>query len=344
MLSMREFWNIVSISLCVQAQISQQLSDTGHTWNYDDGENDWSKNYPFCGGTHQSPIDIYSNIKYDAALTPIQVVGYDSPGIDHFTLSNDGHSVKVSLPATMYISSLKHKYTAVQLHLHWGDQKRPQGSEHTFNDRRFAAELHILHYNSDKYVDSQTATAKEDGLAVLGILLEVGSFNPTFENIQKYLSQVAYKDQEVQIPAFSIRNLLPVTLNEYYRYNGSLTTPPCYPSVLWTVFRQPVKISQEQLFSLETALFSSNVGDSIPQPMVNNFRQKQERAKRELLASFKEDFTFPIAIAFILGIFVIVAIIIYIIRKRRARQQSESRKRVMYAAAQKAEGTSSIEI
>lgn len=53
-------------------------------------------------------------------------------------------------------------------------------------------------------------------------------------------------DQMVHVPGFNVQELLPDRPDEYYRYEGSLTTPPCYPSVLWTVFRHPVKISQEQ--------------------------------------------------------------------------------------------------
>lgn len=54
-------------------------------------------------------------------------------------------------------------------------------------------------------------------------------------------------DQKVQVAGFNIRELLPARLDEYYRYDGSLTTPPCYPSVLWTVFRNPVSISRGQV-------------------------------------------------------------------------------------------------
>lgn len=49
------------------------------------------------------------------------------------------------------------------------------------------------------------------------------------------------------IPGFSVEELLPERPAEYYHYKGSLTTPPCHPSVLWTVFRNPVQISQEQV-------------------------------------------------------------------------------------------------
>ena len=51
----------------------------------------------------------------------------------------------------------------------------------------------------------------------------------------------------MSLQAKSIEELLPERPEEYYRYRGSLTTPPCYPTVLWTVFRNPVQISQEQV-------------------------------------------------------------------------------------------------
>lgn len=63
--------------------------------------------------------------------------------------------------------------------------------------------------------------------------------------IQK-LHGFSLSDQVALVPGFDIQELLPDRLDEYYRYEGSLTTPPCYPSVLWTVFRHPVKVSQEQ--------------------------------------------------------------------------------------------------
>ena len=43
------------------------------------------------------------------------------------------------------------------------------------------------------------------------------------------------------------RDLLPKDLSQFFRYNGSLTTPGCDEKVLWTVFQNKMIISQEVL-------------------------------------------------------------------------------------------------
>lgn len=37
----------------------------------------------------------------------------------------------------------------------------------------FLPQMHVVHYNSDKYPNMSTAVDKSDGLAVLGVLIEV---------------------------------------------------------------------------------------------------------------------------------------------------------------------------
>ncbi|KAF6074085.1 carbonic anhydrase 14 [Phyllostomus discolor] len=86
------------------------------------------------------------------------------------------------------------------------------------------------------------------GLAVLGILIEVGETkNPAYEHILSHLHEIRYKDQNTSVPPFNVRELLPPVLAHFFRYNGSLTTPPCYQSVLWTVFSRRAQISREQV-------------------------------------------------------------------------------------------------
>ena len=47
--------------------------------------------------------------------------------------------------------------------------------------------------------------------------------------------------------AFPLIKALPRDHKVYYRYPGSLTTPPCHESVTWTVFENHISISQAQV-------------------------------------------------------------------------------------------------
>ncbi len=51
----------------------------------------------------------------------------------------------------------------------------------------------------------------------------------------------------VDLSPFSLGSLLPSDRSKYYRYSGSLTTPPCYESVIWTVMEETIKISTDQV-------------------------------------------------------------------------------------------------
>lgn len=45
------------------------------------------------------------------------------------------------LSPTMHIRNLPFEYTASQLHLHWGNRNKSEGSEHTVSGKHFAAEV-----------------------------------------------------------------------------------------------------------------------------------------------------------------------------------------------------------
>ncbi|XP_067832129.1 carbonic anhydrase 14-like [Heptranchias perlo] len=262
----------------------------GSHWTYEgpQGQKNWEEEYLNCGKRAQSPVDIQTQmVRYDPSLRPVHLKGYSKPDCDWFTISNNGHTVQMTLPPTMYISSLPERYTAVQLHFHWGSSEQPEGSEHQVDGERASAELHVVHYNSEKYPNASEAMSKADGLAVLGILMEVGQFkNPAYENILSHLESVTFAGQEAVIPSFDVQSLLPTQLDKYFTYNGSLTTPPCFQSVLWIVFHQRVQLSPSQFTALETGLFST-APDAAPKlPLINNFRATQPLSDRQLKASF----------------------------------------------------------
>jgi hypothetical protein len=71
-------------------------------------------------------------------------------------------------------------------------------------------------------------------------------------------------------------------LNRFYRYDGSLTTPPCYESVIWTVLQEPLKISLEQLQTFR------DLHDEKNKTMKTTYRPVQELGKRKLFRNFHE--------------------------------------------------------
>ncbi|KGL75041.1 Carbonic anhydrase 9, partial [Tinamus guttatus] len=208
----------------------------------------WDSHDPDCGGAMQSPININTaETVFSPQLRPIQLVGYSLSSKEMLKLKNNGHTVVLELPELLAIAGgYAQQYKAVQLHLHWGSPSGP-GSEHTVNNHRFPAEIHVVHYNT-KYNNFKEAMVHPDGLAVLGAFLEVGPReNPYYRQILEHLYKIEGEDEEVLVPGFNIAGLLPANLNLYFRYNGSLTTPPCYQTVKWTVFNQTVQLSQDQV-------------------------------------------------------------------------------------------------
>ncbi|KAL1782513.1 carbonic anhydrase 12 isoform X1 [Sigmodon hispidus] len=340
---------VVLLLVTLKEQPSSSAPLNGSKWTYvgPSGEKSWSKKYPSCGGLLQSPIDLHSDIlQYDASLAPLQFQGYNVSAEKLLNLTNDGHSVRLNLNSDMYIQGLQpHQYRAEQLHLHWGNRNDPHGSEHTVSGKHFAAELHIVHYNSDLYPDFSTASDKSEGLAVLAILIEIGSINPSYDKIFSHLQHVKYKGQQALIPGFNIEELLPESPHEYYRYEGSLTTPPCYPTVLWTVFRNPVQISQDQLLALETALYFTRVDDPAPKEMVNNFRRVQKFDERLVYISFRQGhltdtrlslgIILSVALAAVLGISIVLAVSIWLFRRKKSKKGDN--KGIIYKPATKKE-------
>ncbi|KAF3849130.1 hypothetical protein F7725_015627 [Dissostichus mawsoni] len=117
-------------------------------------------------------------------------------------------------------------YHTIQLHFHWGGPAS-NGSEHTVDGRRYPMEMHIVNMKS---IHPNLTAALDDptGLAVLGFFIDVVyADNVHFGLISQKLSSVAYKGQTTKIKPFPLMNLLPKhNMSQYYRYYGSLTTPP----------------------------------------------------------------------------------------------------------------------
>ncbi|XP_048417561.1 carbonic anhydrase 6 isoform X2 [Stegostoma tigrinum] len=283
-MDLRKFALGIFILLCMRSGIANK-----EHWSYQEGDLNeavWGLKYPACIGLHQSPIDIQKKkVKFNMTLPHLELSGYDGPHEGPFLMINNGHSVAINLPPSMFISKgLPNRYTAVQMHFHWGGlDLESSGSEHTIDGIRYVAELHIVHYNSDKYSSFLEASDKADGLAVLAFFYEDGHFENTYySGFISSLSKVRYAGQFTEIQPIDIRNMLPHNLSNFYRYRGSLTTPPCFETIIWTIFDSTIVLSSNQIRLLETSVL-----DWENKTLKNDYRRAQPVNDRIVEASFQ---------------------------------------------------------
>ncbi|XP_027470284.1 carbonic anhydrase 9 isoform X2 [Zalophus californianus] len=271
--------------------------DHGH-WRYG-GDPPWPQVSPACAGRFQSPVDIRPELAvFCPALQPLELLGFELPALPELRLRNNGHTVQLILPPGLEMAlGPGQEYRALQLHLHWGAAGRP-GSEHTVDGRRFPAEIHVVHL-STAFAKVDEALGRPGGLAVLAAFLQEGSEeNSAYEQLLSHLeeiteealegsnpggipAQVLSTDSETWVPGLDVSALLPADLSRYFRYEGSLTTPPCAQGVIWTVFNQTVRLSAKQLHTLSGSLWGPD--DSRLQL---NFRATQPLNGRMIEASF----------------------------------------------------------
>ncbi|KAM9118165.1 carbonic anhydrase 15-like [Pangshura tecta] len=208
---------------------------------------------------------------------------------------NNGHTVVMRLEGAsasehinITIGVLHEKYRALQFHFHWGNLKG-NGSEHTIDGHQFPMELHLVHMNT-KYKTFNEAKGHPNGLAVLGFLYKVSDAdNSNYNTIVAGLKNISHQGDFVDLAStFCLNNLLPsmAKLSKYYRYQGSLTTPDCAEVVVWTLFEEPIPISQSQLNTfVNTVHFPANGTGTSLAKMTNNFRPPQPLKNRKVYAS-----------------------------------------------------------
>nr|AZF86135.1 carbonic anhydrase 4-like protein [Tridacna squamosa] len=272
-------------------RIGHVYGSAGNFWTYRGtlGPDHWHLDYPHCGGIKQSPISIDTNqvVVDTARLRPFVFEGYDDVRDINVTLENNGHTVQVDLNqklSTVSGGGMRGTYIAQQYHFHWGSVDS-RGSEHDINGVHYPMEMHIVHYNNI-YANISEAMDKPEGLAVLGFFFEVKRYNPHFENIIFNFDRIRYRNLHTEIKNIPLIDLIPSSLTSYYRYLGSLTTPPCYESVVWTLFNQTIEIAEEQLEQFRKAIFNNDESDGgVSMDISDDFRPPQCLFHRKVYAS-----------------------------------------------------------
>ena len=208
-------------------------------WSYEN-PSEWPKRFPSANGSCQSPIDINPLDTIPEFYPPfIFSSKYNS---DHlFTITKSGQLITATLNESIENdlwftgSGLNGVFHFVNFHLHWGRNNR-HGSDHEINGYRFPAEAHFVHTNR-----------KNGQTAVLAFFLVVSEDESN--EWEKY-ADAASRLTKHQTPInckFNLNQLMHVDNREFFRYVGSLTSPPCIEGIIWTIFTRELSIREETL-------------------------------------------------------------------------------------------------
>ena len=203
-----------------------QVHAEGHHWSYGKhgGPGEWGtldKAFASCRiGTVQSPIDIRG-----AKAADLPAITFDYKPVP-LKLIDNGHTIQVNYPPGSTIDVGGTRYELVQFHFHKPSEEKIDGKAH-------AMVAHLVHKGSD------------GALAVVAVLLDLGSDNPTLRAVWSHLPK--RKDREVATAAtIDAAALLPEDKG-YYTFAGSLTTPPCSEGVRWFVLKTAMTVTANEL-------------------------------------------------------------------------------------------------
>lgn len=272
------------VCLALLAQDAAGNKGSGPVWSYNgqSGPNNWGSLYEFCAGKAQSPINIETGNVRTEFWKPFEFRNYGQPPT-RMRIKNNGHSAVVEMDGAsaprVSQGGLRGEYIFAQFHFHWGGDSS-MGSEHTIDGVRYPMELHMVHFKAD-YETIGEAIKQKDGLAVLGVMLEVSETdNPALTPLATALLNVTDANMVSEVAAnYPLRAFLPSNLEKFYRYQGSLTTPTCNEVVTWTLFANAIPISEKQLRNFRNLKFSSGSN------MVDNFRPPQPLNNRRVSMS-----------------------------------------------------------
>lgn len=208
----------------------------GHGWGYagDNGPEHWgglSDDFAACdAGRMQSPIDVERNGSFAADTVEID---FDYR-LTALTILHNGHTVQANYAPGSGITVAGKRYELLQFHFH-------TPSEHATDGKQFPMEFHFVHKSAD------------GKLAVVGVLVQSGIENLAMREMWDHMPMHEAEAETYDSVVINGRDLLPGD-RAYYRYMGSLTTPPCSEGVNWFLLTEPVTASSEQIAKMSEAL------------------------------------------------------------------------------------------
>lgn len=209
-------------------------------WSYggSEGPDSWaslSEDYALCGqGKHQSPVDV-ETFALNRKLLPLRFDYKDT----ELTLRNNGRSISAEVARGNDVSMDGESYALVRIDFH-------SPSEHKIQGRPYDFETQLVHENA------------EGRTLVVSVFYERAGHTEKNQALARLWDKLPKAGDPASDPiAINVATFLPPH-RSYYKYLGSLTTPPCTEGVQWVLFREPETLSEKQEDLFMTALDHSN--------------------------------------------------------------------------------------
>uniref|UniRef100_A0A671WWR2 protein-tyrosine-phosphatase n=1 Tax=Sparus aurata TaxID=8175 RepID=A0A671WWR2_SPAAU len=258
----------------------------------------WASAYPECRERNQSPINIMDqDTKISTEYQELTLEGFDTESSNKTSMKNTGKTVAIMLKDDYFVrgAGLPGRFKAEKVEFHWGPSNGSEGSEHSINGRRYPVEMQIYMYNSDDFDSLSSALREKRIIAAMAVFFQVGGKdNPAVDPIIHGLKGVVHHEKETVLEPFVLKDLLPSSLGSYYRYTGSLTTPPCSKVVEWIIFSRPIYVSYKQLEAFYS-IFTTEQQDHVKsvEYLRSNFRPIQSLDNRHVFKSAVRDAWLP---------------------------------------------------
>jgi carbonic anhydrase len=217
---------VLPLLLCGLLASTTSYAEGKVHWGYsgDVGPEHWARlsaEFGTCGsGKNQSPVNLSGMIKGNL---PKMKVNYKVGGKE---IINNGHTIQVNYAPGSTITVNGHTFELKQFHFH-------SPSENTIEGHSYPMEAHFVHAD------------KDGNLAVIAVMYKLGEYNTELEKAWKFIPHEVGASNELH-NMVSAKALLPHK-HDYFRFNGSLTTPPCTEGVNWFVMKFFDTASQAQI-------------------------------------------------------------------------------------------------
>jgi carbonic anhydrase len=206
-------------------------------WSYEgkEGPEHWGKlsdEFSMCSaGSTQSPIDIEDSL--DANLKPLKLL-QKFPAKE---VLQTNHSIQLNFRDGNLIAIDNITFKLKQANFH-------TPSEHSIKGKPFPLEAQFLH------------TDVKGNTAIVAVLFREGRPNPALDKVLKQLPNESNK--AVTLKSRLLASEMMPSNQDYYRFSGSLTSPPCTEGVRWILIKTPMTASKEQIDALAALTQQNN--------------------------------------------------------------------------------------